>query len=414
MSTKFHSEVSILGAGPYGLAAAAHLRAAGLQTIVYGRTLSFWKEHMPRGMLLRSSWGASHISDPHKSWSFDAYQAQRETNISKPIPKDDFVQYGEWFQQQAVPDLDQRTINLIRPVQAGYELVLEDGQVVTTRHMVIAAGILPFTHIPAVFAGLPQAFVSHSAYQSDLSIFANQRVIVIGSGQSAIESAALLVENGAQVEVIARAPLLRWLNRSSWLHARLPIPIRHILYHPSDIGPPGINQIIAHPFFFRRLPSRLQRWMSYRAIRPAAAGWLRRRAAEIPMSFKRRVQSAAVKAREVLLELSDGSQLSANHILLATGYQIDLHKYPFFAPELLDKLAMLQGYPVLSSGMKSSLPGLYFLGAPAALSFGPLMRFVAGTDFAGRQLAMEILANREGDPLQSTHERITSLQERVP
>jgi hypothetical protein len=45
------------------------------------------------------------------------------------------------------------------------------------------------------------------------------------------------------------------------------------------------------------------------------------------------------------------------------------------------------GYPILGRGFESSIPGLHFLGAPAAWSFGPTMRFVSGSWYAARQLA---------------------------
>ena len=48
------------------------------------------------------------------------------------------------------------------------------------------------------------------------------------------------------------------------------------------------------------------------------------------------------------------------------------------------------GYPVLTNGMESSIPGLHFLGAPAAYTFGPLMRFVSGSHYAATHLARAI------------------------
>ena len=64
--TSADEQVAIIGAGPYGLALAAHLRGRGVEPAVFGRPMSFWEEHMPKGMLLRSPWRASHISDPDR------------------------------------------------------------------------------------------------------------------------------------------------------------------------------------------------------------------------------------------------------------------------------------------------------------------------------------------------------------
>src|SRR5215472_17796598 len=66
-------EVAVIGAGPYGLAVAAHLRAADISTRVFGRALSFWRENMPKGMRLRSPWIATQIADPDRRFSLDAF-----------------------------------------------------------------------------------------------------------------------------------------------------------------------------------------------------------------------------------------------------------------------------------------------------------------------------------------------------
>ena len=96
-------EVAIIGAGPYGLAAAAHLRAAGVEARIFGRPMEFWRERMPTGMLLRSSWSASHISDPYGRFTLEAFEKAGGVRLPRPIPLGQFVDYGVWFQRQAVP-----------------------------------------------------------------------------------------------------------------------------------------------------------------------------------------------------------------------------------------------------------------------------------------------------------------------
>jgi hypothetical protein len=77
-------------------------------------------------------------------------------------------------------------------------------------------------------------------------------------------------------------------------------------------------------------------------------------------------------------------------VLLATGYRVDVALYDFLAPELLKRVRRVDGYPLLGPGFESSLPGLHFLGAPAARSFGPVCRFVSGTPYTARALARRI------------------------
>ena len=70
-------QVAVIGAGPYGLAAAAHLRSAGVETCIFGESMEFWRKHMPIGMLLRSKWEASYISAPDNALTLDEYELAR-------------------------------------------------------------------------------------------------------------------------------------------------------------------------------------------------------------------------------------------------------------------------------------------------------------------------------------------------
>ena len=83
--------VTVIGAGPYGLSSAAYLRAARVETRVFGEPMSFWEKQMPVGMCLRSNWGASHIAAPQKALTLDEYSLKKGNHIPKPIPLDRFV-----------------------------------------------------------------------------------------------------------------------------------------------------------------------------------------------------------------------------------------------------------------------------------------------------------------------------------
>src|SRR5712692_2674106 len=120
-------DVVIIGAGPYGLSAAAHLRAiGGLEICVFGEPMAFWERQMPKGMFLRSPYAASHLSDPARTLSLDAYQAGNGKQLSRPIPLDRFIDYGRWFQRQAVPEIDPRKINCIERTEGEFRLATED------------------------------------------------------------------------------------------------------------------------------------------------------------------------------------------------------------------------------------------------------------------------------------------------
>ena len=401
MKNYLTSQVAIIGAGPYGLAAAAHLRAMRVETCIFGRAMEFWQNQMPAGMLLRSSWEASHIADPDRRLTLDRYQTSRNVPLSKPIPLGGFIDYGHWFQQQVAPDLDQRRVTCLEQTAKGFSLLLEDGDCVHTARVIVATGIAPFAQRARQFDGLPRELVSHTSEHRDLCRLGGRRIVSLGGGQSALESAALLAEAGAEVEVIVRRPGVHWLDQKlPWLKSEAN-PARRLFYPPTDVGPPGLNWIVATPGLFKRQPFPLQEKIAYRSIRPAGAGWLLPRVGGVRITTGRAVTSAAFGGEQVKLKLDDGSERCVDHVLLATGYRVDVSRYDFLAPELLKAVRRVDGYPLLGPGFESSLPGLHFLGAPAARSFGPVSRFVSGTPYTARALARRIAgkARRELEPV---------------
>jgi FAD-dependent urate hydroxylase len=390
MKNYLTSEVAIIGAGPYGLAAAAHLRAVGVETCIFGRVMEFWENQMPAGMFLRSSWEASHIADPDRRLTLDRYQTSRNIALPKPITLGDFIDYGHWFQQQTAPDIDGRRVARLAQTAKGFSLSLEDGDCIQASRVIVATGIAPFARRPPQFDGLPRELVSHTSDHRDLSRLGRKRMVILGGGQSALESAALLAEASTDVEVIVRKPDVHWLDQKlAWLKSEAN-PLRRLFYPPTDVGPPGLNWIVATPGLFKRLPFSLQEKIARRSIRPAGAGWLLPRVGKVRISTGRVVTAASPAGGQVNLKLDDNCQRCVDHVLLATGYRVDLSLYDFLAPELLKAVRRIDGYPLLGLGFESSVPGLHFLGAPAARSFGPVCRFVSGTPYTAHALARYI------------------------
>jgi hypothetical protein len=300
-------DIAIIGSGPYGLAAASHLRAANFDTHVFGRPMDFWEQQMPAGMCLRSPARASNISDPQGCLTLHRYSASEGVPLPAPIPLRSFVEYGRWFQKRVVPDLDTRRVDRIERSNGRFQLTLGDRDTLEADRVVVAAGISLFARQPAEFDGLPEQLVSHSSAENDLGRYAGRRTIVIGGGQSALESAALLREAGADVEVVLRRPIVHWLDqRASWLKSEAN-PLRGLFYPPTDVGPPGLNQLVAAPDLFRRLPRRLQDPIAYRCIRPAGAGWLVSRMGGVRITTGRTVLGAAARGQEIRLILDDGT-----------------------------------------------------------------------------------------------------------
>jgi Pyridine nucleotide-disulphide oxidoreductase len=391
---KATSDVVVVGAGPYGLSAAAHLNAYGLNVRVFGETMSFWDRNMPEGMCLRSPWEASQLSDPARSLTIDAFQTATGVCVSRPVPIEHFVAYGRWFQSCAVPNLEQRKVLEIEKNTSGFRVVLADGEAVQCGRVVIAGGIGPFAVRPPQFAGLPRELVSHSSEQRDLTRFRGQRVVVIGGGQSALESAALLHESQANVELLVRQSTVQWTWQRPWLHTFRPVGA--VLYAWPDVGPAFISHAVARPNLYRLLPRWLQDSWRAKSVRANGVGWLKPRLRDVSISTGLAVLSASARGNQVELKLSDGSHELVDHVLMATGYRIDVRKYEFLSASLVSALRLIGGCPVLGRGFESSIPGLHFLGAPAVWSYGPLMRFVAGADFAARTVSQSVVRARRG------------------
>jgi cation diffusion facilitator CzcD-associated flavoprotein CzcO len=204
MTSTYH--VAVVGAGPYGLAVAAHLRDVGVEARVIGQPMAFWRQGMARGMLLRSEWPGSHIADPHRALTLDRYEATRGTTLSRRLPLSDLIDYGLWYQRQAVPDLDPQPVTRVEQHPHGFAVALADGNVTLAERVIVATGLTGSAYRPPAFAGLPSTLAPHSTEIPDPAAFAGRRVAVIGAGQSAVELAVLLGEAGADVELIARAP----------------------------------------------------------------------------------------------------------------------------------------------------------------------------------------------------------------
>ncbi len=374
---------AVIGAGPYGLSVAAHLRARDLPMLIFGRPMEFWR-NMPPKMYLKSSWSALSIADPAGAYSLKRYSRQTGVCKQEPVPLRVFLDYSEWFQKQAVPDIDQTYVKFLTSDGQGFHLDLADGRSVKARKVVIATGIAAYAHIPENLAHLPPALLTHSQDHKDFSDFKGKSVIVVGSGQSALEAAALLYEAGVAVELIARGPIV-WIDRRLYYFTG---PAKRIFYPPSDVGPPGVNWLVANPLLYRRFSDKMRVSLDTRAVQPAGARWLRPRIeGRVPLTSNTLIAQAEEVGQRVRVRLSDGTARTVDHIVLGTGYRADIHALRFIDPTLLNQVQEHHGSPLLNKWFESSVPHLHFVGATAGYVFGPLCCFVVGAKVPARQIA---------------------------
>ena len=400
-------DVAIIGAGPYGLAVAAHLRAANVSIRVFGEAMSFWRRNMPEGMKLRSPRVATHIADPLHRYRLDDYFAEAGLSLPGRLPVENFIDYGRWFQERVAPDLDARAVSQVVALDGGFRLVLDDGESFFAKRVVMATGLLNHEHRPAEFDGLPRALVSHSCEHTDSGRFRGRHVAVIGRGQSACESAALLREAGANVEVICRGGLL-WNadpGRRGTLRKTVRALLGDALIPPSQVGPFPFSWLVEVPGMIRYLSEQSRDRLNTHCLRATADLSLRARLQDVPVNEGRRILSARRDGDGIELTL-DNAKRRVDHVLLATGYRIDVDRMKMLDPRLRSRMARYNGLPILSAGFESNVVGLHFVGSFAVASFGPLLRFIAGAGFAARQItrstighgrALRVLANNSLD-----------------
>lgn len=386
-TTVAHTTV-VVGAGPYGLSVGAHLGRRGLPVMVLGRPMESW-ERMPAGMLLKSPWTASSLADPDGLLTLDRYVAETGTPRVEPIPLAYFLDYCRWFRERAVPGVDTGRVCSLRQVADGFRLQLADGRALEAPRVVVAVGVDRFPAVPEYARSLPPHAAAHTSEQRDFAGLAGADVAVIGAGQSALETAALLSEAGACVEVIARGPI-RWVDRR--LH-RLSPAMRRLLYAPTDVGPAGLSRLVDRPLAMRRLPAFVRRAVTQRSVRPAGARWLRPRVDHaVHLTPHTEVVGVSMAEHGVRLLLSDRTVRYVDRLVLGTGYRPDVRALDFLAPDLLEALRTAGPLPRLDRWFQSSVPGLHFVGGLAEHDFGPICRFVAGAGAAARQVAARAAA----------------------
>src|SRR4029077_1679482 len=236
--------------------------------------------------------------------------------------------------------------------------------------------------------------VVHSYEHRDPAESRGQEVAVIGAGQSALESAALLPEPGARVHVIARKHSLAW-NSKPGGSAR---PLRERWKYPeSGLGEGRSQWVYAnYPLAFHFAPESQRMKRAYTALGPAGAWWLRERIlGHVELLLGRSVKSAQAHDGGVRLELQGPSgieELFVAQVIAGTGYKPALSGLPFLAAALRGDIQIQTavGTPLLDRTYQSAVSGLHFVGYPAGLSFGPVLRFVFGADFAARTVARRI------------------------
>jgi thioredoxin reductase len=385
-------DVAIVGAGPYGLSLAAHLSALGVSLRIFGKPLDTWRNHMPRNMLLKSEGLASSLSSPAPGSRLEDYCAERDLPFSQhalPVALDTFNAYATSFAQTYVPNLEDTLVTSVTRDGGGFIVALATGERLDARCVVLAVGITAFAHMPDVLGELPAEVRSHSFDHRDASQFKGREVVVLGAGASAIDTAALLDDCGAKVRILARSSAIRYHTPPDADAGSL---LKTIQKPPTGIGPGWRSFFCVNmPLMFHRMPQSLRLRATRTHLGPAP-GWFMRERIEgnVPTLLSHTLHRAEMRDGRIALDISDANSkatISCDHIVAATGYRPNVERLGWLSADLRENIATVEKTPILSDNFESSVRGLYFTGPAAANSFGPLMRFMVGAEFAAPRLA---------------------------
>ena len=395
-------DVAVVGAGPFGLSVAAWL--GNRATRVFGAPMQTWRTLMPPDMLMRSAWDETSLSAQGGRGTIDDYVAATGEERQEPIPLQLFLRYAEWFRDTFVADQEHSDVVHVERTGKAYLVRAASGAEAIADAVVVAVGVTPFPFVPPAFEHAIETSprVEFAVQHGTFDDLRGRRIVIVGAGQAALETAALATDAGAEVEVLARSGV-RWFADREPHNPRGPIGQRlyRLAYPVVGYGPPPVNRLATHPDWFAALPWQARRRVTERLLRPGGSAWIRTRV-EGRVHISEAVTAVAVQATDdgVQLRLSDGTTRDADRVLLATGYRFALDRLGWLSPELRRDIAVDRGWPVLDRRFRSSDPNVYFVGYPAEGRFGPLARFVLGADFSARRVraGLDLAATARGRP----------------
>jgi thioredoxin reductase len=388
--------VCIIGAGPYGLSIAAHLRALGIDFRIFGHAMNTWKNKMPDAMFLKSEGSGSNLFDPsghHTLARYCAAETLPYEDVGLPVSREIFTRYAMAFQRDLVPDVEDVLVLGLNRSRNPYEVALASGETLYASKVVVATGLDHMTYVPPVLSHLSAAHLTHSSEHREFNQFEGKDVAVVGAGQSALEIAALLHQEGASVRLLVRGPAIAWNSAPDCTRRTLYDRVRHPRTPLGDS--PQLWFYCNAPGLFRQLPKRTRIERVKTVLGPAGAWWLKDQVVgRVPISLECHLVGAETRDGRVVLRVRDRNgedrELTSDHVIAATGYKFDLQRLPFLHDTLKSGLRQEQGLPALSSHFESSLPGLYFTGLASSHSFGPVMRFLQGAGYTAQRISSHI------------------------
>jgi thioredoxin reductase len=211
----------VIGAGPAGLQMGAHLVAGGFGAVVVerGEDVGTFFTRYPRSrQLISFNKRGTLWDDPELNlrWDWNSILVDEDAG-GDPLwfgrfsdalypAADDFVRYlAAYARHYRVPVLRDTSVVSVRCGARGFwEVGCTSGQLLRCRYLVVATG-LSLPYVPSI-PGI-ELCVGYEAASLTSADYSNQRVLVLGKGNSAIEVADAAAETAAIVHMASPQPL---------------------------------------------------------------------------------------------------------------------------------------------------------------------------------------------------------------
>lgn len=366
-TTCTETDTLVIGAGPAGLATAACLAQHGARPLVIDQApevASSWRNHYERVHL--------HTVKTHSALPGLPFPDDAPRYVSRQGVVDYLTRYADHHGIE--PELGETVVG-IEPAApgAGWLTRTASGRLIASRRVVVATGANRRPRAPALpgqshFGGR----VLHSREYRNAAPFANQRVLVVGMGNTGAEIALDLVEHGVSAALSVRSPLNivhrdvlgRPTQLSSILLSRLPPALGDaaatLLRNLSvgDLGRYGLHTASVSPLRQLREDGKTP------VIDVGTLARIKRGDIQVYTGIQTLLHGG--------VRFTDGTEHPFDTVLLATGYDAALNELFPATPPPLDA----RGMPTEVVG-QGALTGVYFVGFDVRQP-GGLLRAIAG------------------------------------